>query len=340
LITDGHSSHVNLCFIDYCDQNGIILVILPPHSTHRLQPLDVGIFAPLANAYSYKIDELIQSSFGFSRVTKQIFWRLFNTAWQSALSRQNIRSAFASPGIYPLDPSKVLNILKKKTPSPITSDSETNRKTPESVRAIRRTIKAIQQEEGNLTQATELMIKAAQKLVIRNEILEHQYKGLLTALVNEKKRQKRGKPLGLIDKDNLGKAQFFSPSKVEAARQRIQDIESQKEQEKIEAANRRTQKAIEREQRDREAQERRETRLREQEERRCQKELEKEQRRMEREAKKQAKYDQERQEKQVKLKRRRSKHVIESNEEASSKKQKTGITRLGREINLPVRFRD
>ena len=64
LIVDGHSSHVNMKFIDFCDKHGIILAILPPHSTHRLQPLDVGIFAPLSTAYSYEIDHLIQSSHG------------------------------------------------------------------------------------------------------------------------------------------------------------------------------------------------------------------------------------------------------------------------------------
>ncbi|EED19578.1 conserved hypothetical protein [Talaromyces stipitatus ATCC 10500] len=184
-----------------------------------------------------------------SRVTKQVFWRLFCAAWQSALSFQNIRSAFASLGIHPFNPLK--------TPSPSPGDNEIDRKTPGSVRAIRRTIRAIQQE-GDLTQATKLVMKAAQKLIIRNEILEHQYKGLVNALVNEKNRQRRGRPLGLIDKENPGEAQFFSPSRVEAAKQRIQDIESQKEQDKINAAILRTQKALERERRDRENQEKRE----------------------------------------------------------------------------------
>ena len=36
-MVDGHSSHINLRFIDYCDTNGVLLAILPPHSTHRLQ---------------------------------------------------------------------------------------------------------------------------------------------------------------------------------------------------------------------------------------------------------------------------------------------------------------
>jgi hypothetical protein len=66
-------------------------------------------------------------------------------------------------------------------------------------------------------------------------------------LISEKNRQKRGCPLGLIDKDHPGKAHFFSLSKIEATRQQIQDVELQKEQEKIEAVNCHTQKALKRE---------------------------------------------------------------------------------------------
>src|SRR4051812_37528704 len=56
LLADGHSSHVNLRFINYCDENRIVLVVLPPHLTHRLQPLNVGIFSPLAHAYLQEIN--------------------------------------------------------------------------------------------------------------------------------------------------------------------------------------------------------------------------------------------------------------------------------------------
>ena len=53
LIADGHSSHVNLRFLDYADRERIIVLILPPHTSHRLQPLDLGLFAPLAVKRSY-----------------------------------------------------------------------------------------------------------------------------------------------------------------------------------------------------------------------------------------------------------------------------------------------
>jgi DDE superfamily endonuclease len=52
LIIDGHASHVSKGFIDFAMANSILIVIFPPHSTHVLQPLDVGIFSPLSIAYS------------------------------------------------------------------------------------------------------------------------------------------------------------------------------------------------------------------------------------------------------------------------------------------------
>jgi hypothetical protein len=36
LIVDGHLLHVNMAFIDRCDQLKILVLILSPHLTHKL----------------------------------------------------------------------------------------------------------------------------------------------------------------------------------------------------------------------------------------------------------------------------------------------------------------
>jgi len=71
LVVDGHCSHLNMEWIDFCDKQRVILVIFPPHSTHRLQPLDVGIFSPLATAYSNALDTFLRDSLGFTYMTKR-----------------------------------------------------------------------------------------------------------------------------------------------------------------------------------------------------------------------------------------------------------------------------
>ncbi len=340
LLVDGHSSHVNLRFIEFCDDHGIILVILPPHSTHRLQPLDVGIFSPLSTAYSNEIDHLIQSSQGFSRVTKRSFWSMFRTAWKTALSFENICSAFASTAVYPLGPEKVLRQLKKKTPSPISSDTESERKTPGSVRGLRRAVKAIRSDTTNVAAGLDLIIRASEKLAIRAEILEHENIGLRAALVEEKKRRKRGKPMGLFTKDEPGLAMFFSPAKIAAVRARRDELEAQKEQEKLEKEQERRNKAAEKEKKVQEAQERRETRLRIQAEKQQQKEREKEARTIQKQLNEQLRIEKQLQKdekKQVTVARKRKQEDLP---QVEAKRSKTRIAQSGRVIALPTRFRE
>ena len=59
LIVDNHSSHVNWCFIEFCNKNAIILNIFLFHSTHCLQLLDLKIFGVFIVAYSNEIDLFI-----------------------------------------------------------------------------------------------------------------------------------------------------------------------------------------------------------------------------------------------------------------------------------------
>ena len=44
LIIDGHSSDLTLESIDFARENNILILYLPAHTTHFLQPLDVGVF--------------------------------------------------------------------------------------------------------------------------------------------------------------------------------------------------------------------------------------------------------------------------------------------------------
>jgi DDE superfamily endonuclease len=56
LLLDGHKSHYTLEFIKFYIIKKIILLVLPPHTTHLLQPLDVAIFQPLAKYYSVEVE--------------------------------------------------------------------------------------------------------------------------------------------------------------------------------------------------------------------------------------------------------------------------------------------
>jgi hypothetical protein len=47
LYLDGYSAHLDVDVSQFCEDHGIILLCLPANATHLLQPVDVGINAPL-----------------------------------------------------------------------------------------------------------------------------------------------------------------------------------------------------------------------------------------------------------------------------------------------------
>jgi hypothetical protein len=62
LIINGHSSHVTPWFIAYCIISKIDLFLLPPHSLHKTQPLDLSIFGPLKTAFNLEVDRIFQQA--------------------------------------------------------------------------------------------------------------------------------------------------------------------------------------------------------------------------------------------------------------------------------------
>src|SRR4030088_3286790 len=103
-----------MAFVSLADSLRIILLILPPHTTHCLQPLDVGLFQPLLTAYSKALDRTIYKSQSFTSMTKRLFWTIFKEAWGVAFTVENITKALAKVGVYPMDSSKILAMIKSK----------------------------------------------------------------------------------------------------------------------------------------------------------------------------------------------------------------------------------
>jgi hypothetical protein len=80
LVVDGHSSHVNIAFVSQADKHSIILLVLLPHTTQKLQPLDVGLFQPLSTNYTHELNQLIENSAGRVSMSKQFFFGMFKPA--------------------------------------------------------------------------------------------------------------------------------------------------------------------------------------------------------------------------------------------------------------------
>jgi len=102
LLLDGHSTHYNHELIQTAREKGVIMLCLPPHTTHQAQPLDCCVFSPLKLQWRTVCHEFIQKNPGCV-ITKFNFNSLFSKAWLNALSPVNLISGFQKCGVYPFN---------------------------------------------------------------------------------------------------------------------------------------------------------------------------------------------------------------------------------------------
>lgn len=105
LILDNHVSHTTLEAVTYAKTNHIHLLTLPPHSSHKTQPLDRNFFGPLKKYYDAAVDTWDVNHpgevFNVSCVAEA-----FKIAFQKAGTIENAVQGFRATGIYPLDANK------------------------------------------------------------------------------------------------------------------------------------------------------------------------------------------------------------------------------------------
>jgi hypothetical protein len=92
LILDNHGSHTTLEFRSFSEENGIVLLWMPPHSSHLLQPLDISCFGPLKTAFSRRNQDLIRNH--IFHVTKEDFIACFYQAFLASFTQSNIQAGF------------------------------------------------------------------------------------------------------------------------------------------------------------------------------------------------------------------------------------------------------
>jgi hypothetical protein len=244
LILDGHGSHCTLAFLEWCHKCRILVAVYPPHSTHRLQPLDVSLFRPLATYYSQALDAYTRQSLGLSSVSKRDFFAIFYPAFDKAFTEENIRSAWRKTGIEPWDPAEVLQIFDKEEcegsdSSQASAPSDSLRSScldsPRATRKIRRIVsQGVRADDARKDKTIRLLGDAYLGASARAKLAEEREQGLLQSINAEKNKRKRGRAFTeqLRAEEGLG-VLFFSPSKVVKARDLAAAQESAKDNEDL-----------------------------------------------------------------------------------------------------------
>jgi hypothetical protein len=215
LIVDGHSSHVNMAFIEWADLHGIILLILPPHTTHRLQPLDVGLFQPLSTNYSLELDQLMNNGAGHVSMSKSFFFSMFKRAWDKAFTEDNIKTAFRRSGIWPTDGREILKSISR--PSKSSPEKAIDAlKTPKTAKSIRRLHVAY--DRSPTVEKVKTLFATTLHLSAQISVLQHENRGLYKAIEFQKKKGRQGVRLNLCGQPNKNIIDCYSPAQVVKAR--------------------------------------------------------------------------------------------------------------------------
>lgn len=100
LIMDNHESHLSIEALDLAKQSGVVVLTFHPHTTHRMQPLDVGLMGPFKTYYYSALESWMLQNPG-KPVTIYEIAKFIGHAYPRSMTPLNISSAFAKCGIFP-----------------------------------------------------------------------------------------------------------------------------------------------------------------------------------------------------------------------------------------------
>ena len=233
LIMDGHGSHLTGRFLGFCMEHDILPLCLPSHSTHMLQPLDVGLFSPVSHYYRKGVEESARQ--GIHGISKHEFLEIYTKARAQGLSAANIKSAWKTSGLFPFDPEVVLNQLHQppSTPPPhahgnpdlgLVETPHQNLRTPKTINDVQHTMSRLEQIEAQgdwdtstrtriqkLSRATEIAM--AEQSILQEEVNE-------LAMANRAKRARK-----TLDQSILSRGRVLDMNDVN----RIREQEEQRE---------------------------------------------------------------------------------------------------------------
>jgi hypothetical protein len=203
---------------------------MPPHSSHLLQPLDVGCFAVLKRAYGRLVES--RTRLGFNHIDKFDFLMAYPSARVDTFKPNTIQNSFRATGLSPYSPTEVLSKLNihLKTPTPPGSaGSIFSPKTPQNLLQLQKqasSIKALIKKRSQspptpTDRALNQLIKGCELAMNSAIFLAHENSALRAE--NEKKRQKRARTnrwvsnQGGISVEEALQASQASPEVVEPA---------------------------------------------------------------------------------------------------------------------------
>ena len=162
LILDGHSSHINLgtLFTAACHQ--IVVLCLPSHTTHLLQPNDFALNKTVKDNMQKNLSQLLEAN---EEITCGELASIVSKALQCENISLSVKKSFEHTGIFPFDPLKMSVLMKKASVKDMNKEDE---KFSESSRNLQRimllSLKTLYQRSESMMTQPQLFGAAASPL--------------------------------------------------------------------------------------------------------------------------------------------------------------------------------
>ena len=102
LLFDGHFSHISLKLVTISRENRVHLMLLPSNTTHVLQPLDVGVYGPVKQAWKAILGKYKMSTRA-ANISKEDMPMLVGQLWDASFKPKHLKGGFKETGLFPLN---------------------------------------------------------------------------------------------------------------------------------------------------------------------------------------------------------------------------------------------
>lgn len=103
ILLDNHVSHMSVSALDLAVEHGVTILSFPPHCSHRMQPLDCGMFSPIKAHYVSKYSTWMKNNAGKVFELHHVP-HMVEQCLDEGVTPKIIKKAFERTGIYKFDP--------------------------------------------------------------------------------------------------------------------------------------------------------------------------------------------------------------------------------------------
>ena len=99
LILDNHETHLSAKVLEKASAADIVMVTFPPHTSHKLQVLDVSVYTPLKTYYNQAVESWLYNNKGMTFDIHAVAV-VVGVAYPRAFTPQNIFSGFRKSALF------------------------------------------------------------------------------------------------------------------------------------------------------------------------------------------------------------------------------------------------